>query len=151
MGEIANHLENIVLDSFETQTSPDGTPWEPIKVKTIHTSYKGSKTHTKKGVQTKAFQRYAGKRRMLRATGHMQSKLFAKSDNTTATVGFNAVSGNFQYPLTHQFGTNKAGRNKKVTIVARPFVPIKENGDLYNGVEKELMNIADEYVEMILK
>ncbi|NVJ54662.1 MAG: hypothetical protein HWD90_13315 [Campylobacteraceae bacterium] len=34
------------------------------------------------------------------------------------------------------------------TIVARPYLPIDENGKLYNGVEEELIEIIEEYLKV---
>ncbi len=153
MANISEHLYNVVSQSFEEEKSPDGIAWTPIKIRTIHTSYqkKGKKTHTKKGVQTKAFQRYADKKRILYDEGEMQKKQYKKHDSNSATIGFNAVSNDFQYPLTHQFGTNKAGRNKNITIVARPFMPIHKDGSLYEGTKKEIFQIVDDYMDIVLK
>jgi len=126
MTAIAHHLEEIVHHSFEVERTPDGKSWSPIKPR------KGDKSPTK----------------ILKDSGHMQETIYSKSTNTTATVGLNAVSGNFQYPLTHQFGTNKAGKNRNITIEARPFMPIKSNGSLYDGLEKELEELVDDYLSL---
>lgn len=153
MAEISNFLQNVIEDSFEKEQSPDKKSWTPIKIRTTHSSYlnKGKKTHTKKGSQTKAFLRYAQKRKLLFDTGEMQKKLYRKYDKNSLTVGFNAVSNNFQYPLTHQFGTNKAGRKRNITIVARPFTPIRQDGSLYTDTKKEIFEIVDDYIEQVLK
>lgn len=127
MAEISNHLKNIVEDSFENQKSPDGKVWSPIKKR-------ASDPHPEK---------------ILYANGDMQRSLYNTSDKDTAQIGFNAVAGNFQYPLTHQFGTDKAGRNRNITIEARPFMPIHEDGSLYDGVEDKLVEIVEEYLEFI--
>jgi phage virion morphogenesis protein len=120
MLEIANHLHNIVLDSFESQSSPDGKAWTPIK---------------------------SGKKKILYKSGHMQdTSLYFDASNNSAVVGFNSISNGFQYPLTHQFGTDKAGRNRNITIEARAFMPIKSDGSLYDGVEDELIAIVEEYI-----
>ncbi|PIE73523.1 MAG: virion morphogenesis protein, partial [Deltaproteobacteria bacterium] len=98
MANISEHLYNVVLNSFEEEKSPDGIAWTPIKPR------KADK-HPEK---------------ILFDSGDMQKRQYKKYDNNSAIVGFNAVSNNFQYPLTHQFGTNKAGKSKNITIVARP-------------------------------
>jgi len=126
MTAIAHHLEEIVHHSFEVERTPDGKGWSPIKPR------KGDKSPTK----------------ILKDSGHMQETIYSKSTNNTATVGLNAVAGNFQYPLTHQFGTNKAGKNRNITIEARPFMPIKNDGKLYDKVEDELNEIVEEYIDL---
>lgn len=127
MLEIANHLHNITVESFEKESSPDGKKWSPIKI----TGYV-SKYYSK----------------ILYQEGDLQGSLYSKATKDSATVGLNAVSNGFQYPLTHQFGTNNAwGRG--IVVPARPFLPIDSNGNIYEGVEKELMEIVDDYVELM--
>ncbi|WP_320034808.1 phage virion morphogenesis protein [Halarcobacter sp.] len=128
MGELSNHLENIVLNSFEKQMSPDGKPWSPIKARKTD-------PHPEK---------------ILYSSGNLQGSLYSKATKDSAIVGLNAVSNSFQYPLTHQFGTDKAGRNKKVTIVARPFMPVDAEGKVYAGVEDELLELVEDYIEEFL-
>ena len=131
MAELSNHLYNIVENSFETQSSPDGKAWSPIKQAT----YKNYKLPTDK---------------LLYKSGNMQDSLNRDFDSNSATVGLNAVNGDFQYPLTHQFGTDNAF-GKGITIEARPFMPIKNDGSLYDGVEDELVDIFEDYIEDALK
>lgn len=126
MAELANHLYNITSDSFENEKSPDGISWNPIKPR------KADQTPDK----------------ILRDEGDMQDSLSAFSSKDEAGIGLNAVANGFPYGLVHQFGTDKAGRNKNVTIEARPFLPIDENGKLYDGVEEELIEIIEEYLKV---
>jgi phage virion morphogenesis protein len=129
MLELANHLNNIVLDSFESHSSPDGIEWSPIKSAT--------------------YKKLKGGDKLLYASGKMQDSQYMDADHNSAEVGFNAVSNGFAYPLTHQFGTNKAGRNRNITIEARPFMPIHKDGRLYYDVEDELQEMVWEYLEFI--
>lgn len=126
MLEIANHLHNITVESFEKESSPDGKKWSPIKPNK-------KDPHPEK---------------ILYQEGDLQGSLYSKATEDTATVGVNAVSNGFQYPLTHQFGTKNAwGRG--IVVPARPFLPIDSNGNIYEGVEKELMEIVDDYIELM--
>lgn len=131
LNELANHLVYIIDESFETQTTPDGKKWNPIK-KATHNNY---------GLGTD---------KILHKSGDMRNSLKPKVFKNSFTVGVNATAGKerYQYPFVHQFGTNKAGRNKKTTIVARPFMPIKSNGELYDKTKKELEEIIDEWFEL---
>lgn len=131
MAELSKYLYNIVEESFENESSPDGKKWSPIK----------QTGRVKKG----------GSQKILFKSGDMQDSLGKDSSNDTAEIGLNAISGDFQYPLTHQFGTDKAGRNRNITIEARPFMPIKNDGSLYDGVEDELVDIIDDYIEDSIK
>ncbi len=124
MAKLSNHLYNITEKSFETQTSPDGIPWSPIKFR------KNDKSPDK----------------ILFDSGDMQDTFTRYSTKDEAGVGLNALSGNFPYPLTHQFGTNNAwGRG--ITVDARPFMPIKIDGKLYDDTNKELEQITEDYMK----
>jgi phage gpG-like protein len=46
----------------------------------------------------------------------------------------------------HQFGTTKAGRAKNTTIPERPFMPIDEDGNVYEEVKEELLELLEEYL-----
>lgn len=124
--ELTNHLKNVTEESFENQKTPEGNNWTPIKPR------KNDNTPTK----------------ILYDTGHMQDTLYANSFMDSAVVGVNTISKGYQYPLVHQFGTDKAGRGNKTKIVARPFMPIKKSGELYENVQKDLEEIVDEYFEL---
>ena len=134
MAELASHLHNIVLDSFEEQKSPDGKIWTPIK----QAKYQRHKS-------------VGGGDKILYRNGKMQDSLYFDADKDTATVGLNAVSkkDGFPYPLSHQFGAKGAGRNRNITIDARPFMPTHKDGSLYDGVEKELNDIVWKYIEFV--
>ena len=127
MAKLANHLHVMVEVSFEREQSPDGKKWTPIKPNK-------KDPHPKK---------------ILWSSGAMQGSLYRNVTKDTAIVGLNAISpSGFQYPLTHQFGTSNAW-GKGITVPARPFLPIDSKGYIYEGVEKELMEIVDDYVELM--
>lgn len=140
MGELKNHLYNVIGESFESQSSPDGIAWSPIKIKTVHDTYKGKSRYTKKGVQTKAFQRFSAGRKILFDTGNMQKSLYHNTKKWDLTVGLNATSKGYAYPLVHQFGSKH--------VEARPFMPVKSNGELYESTQRELEEIIDEWFEL---
>lgn len=127
--ELANHLQNTVEESFETQTSPDGKKWNPIK-KAMHKNYK------------------LGTSKILYRTGHMQGSLQSRVYKKSLTVGLNATSNSYLYPLVHQFG-NKKKSGRGSGIVARPFMPIKANGEIYNQTQKELEEILSDYLKFL--
>ena len=122
LNELENHLTQIIKESFENEQSPDGKAWSPIK-------YRKNDKHPDK---------------ILYDEGDMQRSLYARNSGDEVVVGFNAVSGGFQYPLAHQFGRIDG------SIKARPFMPIHEDGGLYAGIEKELMGIVGEYLEFVV-
>lgn len=122
MAELANHLYNTVETSFQTQKTPDGISWNPIK-KTTHKKIDGSQ-------------------KILYASGHMQNSLYQDSNNKKASIGLNATKGGYPYPLIQQFGT------KDNKIEARAFMPIKLDGSLYKNVENQLEEIIEDYMQL---
>ena len=122
MAELSNHLYNIVEESFENQSSPDGKKWSPIK----------QTGRIKKG----------GSQKILFKSGDMQDSLGKDSSNVTAEIGLNTTSDGYPYALVHQFGTLDG------KIEARPFIPIKNDGSLYDSVEDELVEIVEEYIDL---
>lgn len=128
LDEFRNHLQNIIEESFENETSPDGLEWSPIKPRK-------NDPHPEK---------------ILYADGTLQGSLYGRTNKDSLTVGVNATSKGYQYPIVHQFGSTKeSGRGSG--IVARAFMPIKPDGDLYDRTLKELEEIIDDYFEFIEK
>lgn len=126
--ELANHLKNTIEESFEKETSPDGHEWSPIKFRKDD----------------------ASPDRILYDSGNMQKRLYSRVDKESLTVGLNATSKGYEYPLVHQFGSQKkSGRGSG--IVARPFMPIRLDGSLYKETEKELDEIIADYFKFIEK
>ena len=124
LNELGNHLLNVTKESFENQTAPDGQTWAPLNLKTIK---------EKKG-EGKALWKY----------GHMQRSLNLDISNIAATLGLNAYSKGYPYPIVHQFGTDDG------KILARPFLPIDKNGNLYPNIERELIELLGDFVKEAL-
>lgn len=100
--------ESMVLETqmrFEAQHSPENVPWAPLSPVTIEKRIAG------------------GASRILRETG----------DNLYDTIGPRveadgvSVGVNRDWAKIHQFG-GQAGRGKKVTIPARPFLGLSSQG-----------------------
>ncbi len=119
--ELANHLYNLADETFENETSPDGSPWQPLSPQTI-----ARKGHSRK----------------LHASGHLRETLSFASDTRSATVGTNAVSvTGYPYPAVQQFGTT-AGK-----VPARPFLPFSAEGDLMAEASDSILTLVHEYFE----
>ena len=135
MKPVNAHIGNIILNSieqsFEDETSPFGKPWQPVKVRTIHQSFRGS-THTKKGKQRKAFLRHAEGKKILTDTGTLSGSFTVNADDSGVSVGTNLV-----YAPVHNFGS------KKQNIPARQFLPVTSSGELESGVQGEIMRYLE--------
>ena len=111
---IAKEIGNMILNetelSFENQKSPFGKKWKPNKTKPKNNPNK--QILIKEGMLKRSFTIIA-------------------SDNEVS-VGTNII-----YAAIHQFG-GKAGRGKKVTIPARPFMPVSNSGQLEESLQKAI-------------
>jgi len=136
---VGNMVKNSISESFENERSPFGEKWAPLKVISYHLGYsigKGKNTHTKRGVQTKAFQKYAANKRILIESTHLWSNWVVMTDENGVEVSNNTArtSKGYIYGLAHQYGTKN--------IQARPFLPIDVNGNL----EPKLLKTMDSYL-----
>lgn len=124
MDDIGNFLTNIMEDSFDSETAPDGQAWHPLadstkKFKAKHGGYKILQS---------------ADRNTRESTGYL-------ADDMSVIVGVNAYSKDeYPYPIVHQFGTEDG------KIEARPFMPITSEGELYDNVDVEVMDIILGYL-----
>ena len=121
---IANTLQNVTEESFDKQASPFGEKWKPNAPKTLQKK-RGNKILIQSGLLSQSFTQ--------------------KVTGTSAQVGTNK-----EYAAIHQFG-GKAGRNRKVIIPARPFMPIKANGEIPKDFGERLENEVVDYLKKVLK
>lgn len=72
----------------------------------------------------------------LQKSGHLADSISTKAGNSFARIGSNK-----KYAAIHHLG-GQAGRGKKLTLPARPYLPINGEGKLQKGAEQNLLNIA---------
>ena len=121
---IANTLQNVTEESFDKQASPFGEKWKPNAPKTLQKK-RGNKILIQSGLLSQSFTQ--------------------KVTGSSAQVGTNK-----EYAAIHQFG-GKAGRKKRVTIPARPFMPIKNNGEIPKDLGERLENEVVDYLKKVLE
>lgn len=136
---IGNMVVSSIDESFENEQSPFGQRWAPLKIVSYHLGYsigKGRNTHTKKGVQTKDFQRYTANKRILVESGDLKNRWmpYVADDGVTIANNTARTEKGYVYGEAHQFGTKK--------ILARPFLPIDDSGNL----EPRLLKTIDDYL-----
>lgn len=117
---IANTMQNTIEESFDKQASPFGEKWKPNAPKTLQKK-RGNKILIQSGLLSQSFTQ--------------------KVTGSSAQVGTNK-----SYAAIHQFG-GKAGRNKKATIPARPFMPIKSNSEIPKDLGERLENEVVDYLK----
>ena len=74
----------------------------------------------------------------LQKSGQLAASISTQVGNDFARIGTNK-----KYAAIHHLG-GQAGRGKKVTIPARPYLPINGGGQLQNGADKRILDIAIE-------
>lgn len=120
---IANTTQNIIEESFDKQASPFGEKWKPNSPKTLQKKL-GNKILIKSGLLSQSFT--------------------SKITGNGTQIGTNKA-----YAAIHQFG-GKAGRNKKVNIPARPFLPINKGEEIPVGVGERLESEVVDYLKNML-
>ncbi len=132
MEDIGEFLHNITSQSFNNEESPSGEAWHPLSESTKR--YK---------------EKHGGSKILQSADRNTYESIAHEATDTSVIVGVNAYSDGkhpYMYPIVHQFGTDKAGRNKDVHIEARPFMPITHDGELYDNVKIEVLDILLGYL-----
>lgn len=129
---------------FETSTDPAGQPWKPNSAATLAIlagRLSGQKSKVKKdGSLNASGQRSYANKKPLIADGNLRRQFTISAVNGTLTV-----SNTMKYAAIQQFG-GKAGRGHKVTIPARPFLPVHQNGTLYPKEQSEILKTINEYL-----
>lgn len=72
----------------------------------------------------------------LQKSGQLAASIESRAGNGYARIGSNKV-----YAAIHHLG-GKAGRNKKVHIPARPYLPMNSDGKLQHRAEENILQVA---------
>lgn len=119
-GILGETLKKIHSDRFKAETDPEGKKWKPLSSRTLELK-------RKRGKSTK----------ILRQDGYLADKTAYNVRNDGVEFGSAEI-----YARLHQFG-GKAGRGKKVTIPARPWLGAGEKDEqlLLRKAERHLSQI----------
>ena len=82
----------------------------------------------------------ASKKPLIGESGDLRRQIVAMATANALTIQATPV-----YAAIHQFG-GQAGRGKKVTIPARPFLPVKLDGSLYPQEQSEILAALNDYL-----
>lgn len=128
MQAIGESIMERTKQRFATSTGPDGARWRPNAPATL-ASYivrAPGKNFRKDGrLNQQGANRIAGKKPLIGHSGDLARQFHIRADATSVTVASSPI-----YAAIQQFG-GKAGRGHKVTIPARPFLPMTAGGELY--------------------
>jgi phage virion morphogenesis protein len=111
MMEIGESLADSTAERFQTGIAPDGSIWPALSEATIFSRIKKGNSGTKPLVDTG----------MLADPTRGGPRWQIINGGAGVVVGVNRSFGG-EDASVHQFGTSRAGRNRNVTIPARPFL-----------------------------
>lgn len=120
---------------FSTSTGPDGQRWAPNARSTIEAFIAKRRGFGKRGINKKGQALAMSKKPLIGESRDLSRQFYVYSDQLGVTVGNSML-----YSAIHQFG-GRAGKGKKTTIPARPFLPIMDTGRLY---DRELALIIEQ-------
>jgi phage virion morphogenesis protein len=126
MQAIGAFYERSVVENFKAQTAPDGTPWTPLAEVTLHLGLARHKGWKKDGYLSAKGKRYLTGKRILWERGDLEGSVHSQAGKTSVAIG---TGGHIPYAAIHQFG-GKAGRGKKVTIPARPYLALNRGTEM---------------------
>lgn len=127
---------------FDTATGPDGAAWAPHSIATLAmaSGALGKGYRRKNGELNKRGEKKLASKRLLVDSGFLSGNIFPSVSGNTLTIGTPA-----QYAAIHQFG-GQAGRGHKVTIPARPFLPIHADGTLYPQEQQLVLQTLNDFL-----
>ncbi|MGO1073218.1 phage virion morphogenesis protein [Lysobacter sp. CA199] len=132
MRKIAGTLAAETENNFEAQGRPD---WQPLAEVTLQKrADRINNGLDGKRRRRKPIEPDAGNFAMLQESGQLAASVTTDFDANTAIVGSNKV-----YAAIQQLG-GQAGRNRKVTIPARPYLPVQADGSLQPEAERAVLD-----------
>ncbi|WP_288843471.1 phage virion morphogenesis protein [uncultured Deefgea sp.] len=122
---IGEKLMESTKNRFDSSTAPDGSRWKPNAMATHigHAGKYGGSFRKDGKLSAKGAGRVMGKKPLIGESGALSGGISYRLVGNSVEIG----SG-MQYAAIHQFG-GKAGRGRKVTIVARPFLGLSANDE----------------------
>ncbi|MDD3553228.1 MAG: phage virion morphogenesis protein [Deltaproteobacteria bacterium] len=144
MRSIGEEMVERIKQRFASSTAPDGAKWQPNTPATIEAYLrKFGGTRKKDGSISKRGQRMAAnKRPLIGETKALSTTIYYRADSSSVTIG-----SPMRYAAIHQFG-GQAGRGRKVTIPARPYLPIDQHGRWIGEVDRQA--VYQQIIEYIL-
>lgn len=147
MSELGEKLVERTKRRFETSTGPDGAQWKPNSPATLALVAAGlGKSYRKKSgeLNKKGEARIDAKKPLIGATRQLGKQIVYSATRNGLTLSTTAVTA--AYAAIQQFG-GQAGRGRKVTIPARPFLPVLKDGSLYPQEQAFILETIDAYVQ----
>lgn len=137
MHDIGVGVKERTIQRFDTSTDPAGNQWKPNAQATYAIlANRLGKSYLNKDdrVNSKGADKLAGKKPLIGESKDLMRQFHVTADANSVTIG-----NSMGYAAIQQFG-GKAGRNHKVTIPARPFLPVTIDGQLYPQEQQTILS-----------
>lgn len=129
-------------ERFATSTGPDGQRWKSNARSTIEAFISRQRGYGKKGINKKGRDLAMGKRVLIGESHDLARQFHVNASASSVTVG-----NTMKYAAMQQFGGKKlAFPNLWGDIPARPFLPIKQNGELYPADQTKILDALNDYL-----
>jgi phage virion morphogenesis protein len=128
---------------FASSTAPDGSSWKPNSAATLGLlSARLGKSHSKKdgSLNARGQANMANKKPLIGESGDLRRQIIYRVAGDALTISATA-----RYAAIQQFG-GKAGRGHKVTIPARPFLPVLQDGGLYPQEQRLVLEALNDFL-----
>lgn len=125
---------------FSTATDPAGNRWQPNARATIEAYIAAKGGFGKRGINKKGQGLAISKRPLQGESGDLARQFHISVAGGTLTVSASPI-----YAAIQQFG-GQAGRGKKVTIPARPFLPVTDVGELYPADRERIVETINRFI-----
>ena len=140
MQAIGEDIMERTKQRFVSSTGPDGQRWKPNARATIEAYIGSQRGFGRRGINQKGRDLATSKAPLIGHSRSLSTQFHVSADANSVTVGNSMI-----YAAIQQFG-GQAGRGKKVTIPARPFLPIRENGYLYADEQNKILATLNGYL-----
>jgi len=123
--DVGAALVTSTRERFQDQVGPDGRRWAPLSADTVLSRLGGaSRAYTKDmRFRAGAKRKLAGGMKILIRRGHLRNSITHRASRAGVEVGTA-----MPYGAIHQFG-GQAGRGRKITIPARPFLGLSADDE----------------------
>lgn len=125
---------------FASSSGPDGQRWKPNSLATIEAYLEQKSGAFTSFNGTKSQNLLMSKKPLIGESKSLSKQFHVKADGNSVTIGNSMI-----YAAIQQFD-GQADRGKKVTIPARPFLPIHKNGNLYADDQAKIMETLNRYL-----
>ena len=145
--EIGEDIAERATQRFATSTGPDGQRWKANAMATINAYVASKRGFGKRGINKKGQGLAMSKKPLIATSGLSRSIRYQIINGGQGVeIGTNRFADKIPGGATiHQFG-GQAGRGKKTTIPARPFLPIKQNGEMYSADQTMVVATINGYL-----